>query len=126
MPIGGNDATVLVVDDDSSVRHGVARLVRSAGFSARTFSSPDQFLKSPLPAAPACLVLDVLMDGLDGLQVQEALRNNDRQIPIVFLSGHGDVPKTAKAMKSGADDFLEKPFRPKELIGAIERALERD
>ena len=120
------DVTVVVVDDDSSVRQGVARLARSAGFSTRTFASPTQFLKQPLPEGPACLVLDVFMDELTGLDVQEKLLGNERRIPIIFLSGHGDVPMTAKAMKRGADDFLEKPFEPTELIGAIIRAVEHD
>jgi FixJ family two-component response regulator len=120
------DGTVLVVDDDRSVRRGVARLVRAAGYSAKTFSSPARFLKQPLPLGPACLVLDVFMDGLDGLQVQQALRRNQRRIPIVFLSGQANVPIAAKAMKSGADDFIEKPFRPAELMGAVGRAVERD
>jgi FixJ family two-component response regulator len=120
------EATVLVVDDDESVRQGIARLARASGFAARTFSSPNRFLRQPLPAGPACLVLDLMMDGLNGLEVQERLRRDPRQIPIVFLSGHGDVPVTARAMKGGADDFLEKPFRPTDLIGAIRRALARD
>jgi FixJ family two-component response regulator len=121
-----SDVTVVVVDDDSSVRHGVARLARSAGFSTRTFASPTQFLKQPLPQSPACLVLDVFMDELTGLDVQERLLGAERKIPIIFLSGHGDVPMTAKAMKRGAMDFLEKPFEPTELIGAIIRAVEND
>ncbi len=121
-----DDATVLVVDDDSSVRQGVARLARSAGFASRTFASPDQFLKEPLPQGPACVVLDMCMDGLNGLEVQEALRLNRRQIPIVFLSGHGNVATATKAIKGGADDFLEKPFQPKALMEAIRHAIEHD
>jgi FixJ family two-component response regulator len=121
-----NDGTVFVVDDDVSVRHGVARLLRAAGYSAKTFSSPGQFLKQPLPAGPACLVLDVCMDGLNGLEVQQALRGNPRNLPIVFLSGQADVPIATKAMKGGADDFLEKPFRPEALIGAVGHAIDRD
>jgi FixJ family two-component response regulator len=120
------DATVFVLDDDVSVRNGVARLLRAAGFSARTFSSPSRFLKEPLPAGPACLVLDMLMEGLDGLGVQQALQQGDRNIPIVFLSGNSDIPMATKAMKWGAEDFLEKPFEPKDLMGAIRRAVERD
>jgi RNA polymerase sigma factor (sigma-70 family) len=119
-------ATVLVVDDDSSVRQSVARLVRSHGYTTRTFCSSSQFLKQPLPIGPSCLVLDVFMDGENGLDLQEKLGGNQRQIPIVFLSGRGDVPMTAKAMKRGATDFLEKPFRPTDLIDAIQRAVERD
>jgi FixJ family two-component response regulator len=121
-----DSATVYVLDDDTSVRQGVARLIRSAGYSARTFSSPNQFLKQPPPDGPACLVLDVFMDDLNGLEVQQALLQNQRNLPIVFLSGHADVPMTVKAMKCGAEDFLEKPFHPTALIGAIRRAVERD
>ena len=119
-------ATVFVLDDDASVRQGVARLVRANGYAARTFSSPDRFLKEPLPPGPACLVLDMLMEGLDGLGVQQMLLRNDRDLPIVFLSGNSDIPMVTAAMKRGADDFLEKPFQPKDLMGAIRRAVERD
>lgn len=120
------DGTVVVVDDDQSVRQSVARLVRAAGYSAKTFSSPVQFLKQPLPPGPACLVLDFFMDGLNGLEVQQALHGNARNIPIVFLSGHGDVRIATTAMKGGADDFLEKPFKPDQLMGAVRHAIECD
>lgn len=121
-----HDGTVLVVDDDAGVRQGVARLLRAAGYSAKTFASPNQFLKQPLPDGPACLVLDFSMDGLNGLEVQQALQSNARQIPIVFLSGHADVPIAINAMKAGADDFIEKPFQPEKLMGAVEQAIARD
>src|SRR4051812_34348414 len=121
-----NDGTVLVVDDDQSVRQGVARLLRAAGYCAKTFSSPLQFLKQPLPPGPACVVLDMMMDGADGLEVQQTLRRNPRQIPIVFLSGQADVPLATRAMKGGAEDFLEKPFRPDQLMGAVRHAIASD
>src|SRR5688572_21570339 len=98
MSDNSNDGVVLVVDDDVSVRQGVARLLRAAGYSAKTFSSPSHFLKQPLPTGPACLILDFYMDGLNGLEVQQALRQNARHIPIVFLSGQADVPIATKAM----------------------------
>ena len=121
-----DEATVLVVDDDQSVRRGIARLARGSGFAARTYSSPRRFLGQPLPTGPACLVLDMVMDGVNGLEVQERLQQDPRQIPIVFLSGQADIPMAARAMKGGAADFLEKPFCPLDLIGAIRRAVERD
>jgi RNA polymerase sigma factor (sigma-70 family) len=124
--MAANDATVFVLDDDASVRQGVARLIRSAGYSARTFSSPNRLLKEPPPPGPACLVLDMLMDGMDGLGVQDALRRNGRHIPIVFLSGGSNIPMATKAMKGGADDFLVKPFSAKDLLGAIRKAVEND
>src|SRR4051812_22047114 len=97
------DATILVLDDDVSVRHGVARLLRAAGYSAKTFSSSKRFLEAPLPAGPACLVLDMELGGLDGLGVQDALQRNHRHIPIVFLSGESNIPMATKAMKNGAE-----------------------
>jgi RNA polymerase sigma factor (sigma-70 family) len=121
-----HDATVLVVDDDPPVRRGVSRLVRAAGFSVKTFGSPQEFLRYELPQGPACVVLDMCMDGLTGIDVQNALHERPRHIPIVFLSGHGTIPTATTTIKHGAEDFLEKPFRPKELIAAIRRAIEHD
>jgi len=121
-----DDATVLVVDDDPIVRRSVARLAQAAGFAVKTFASPIEFLSEPLPKGPACVVLDMCMEGMTGLQVQDALSKNERHIPIVFLSGHGTIPDAAAGFKHGAQDFLEKPFRPKELIAAITRAIEQD
>ena len=121
-----NDATVLIVDDDASVRRGVARLVRAAGFSAKTFASPAEFLGCELPEGPACVLLDMQMDGLNGLEVQNALQRNARQVPVVFLSGHGTIPVATAGIKHGAEDFLEKPVSPKTLIEAIRRAVEHD
>jgi RNA polymerase sigma factor (sigma-70 family) len=119
-------ATVLLVDDDPAVRRGVSRLVRSAGFAVRTFASPEDFLRQELPAGPACVLLDLRMEGMNGLQVQDALSRNDRAMPVVFLSGHGTIPAAAAGFKQGAQDFLEKPVRPNELIDALHRAIARD
>ena len=121
-----NNATVLIVDDDASVRNSVARLARAAGHVVQAFASPVQFLEQPLPAGPACLVLDFQMDGLNGLEVQQALQDNGRRVPIVFLSGHGNISTAIEAMKKGAGDFLEKPFQPRRLLQAIAHALEQD
>src|SRR5690349_39407 len=110
-----NCATVLVVDDDAVVRRSVSRLVRAAGFEAKTFSSPRKFLRYELPNGPACVVLDVCMDELSGLDVQDALRKRSRHVPIVFLSGHGTIPTATATIKHGAEEFLEKPVRPKAL-----------
>src|SRR5436190_20434843 len=118
--------TVLVVDDDSAVRRSVSRLIRAAGLGVRTFSSPGDFLCQDLPAGPACVVLDVYMDGMTGLEVQDALRRSARQLPIVFISGSATVPTTAACFKGGAEDFLEKPVRAKELLDAVHRAIEHD
>src|SRR5206468_6787352 len=115
-----------VVDDEQSLRRAVSRLVRAAGFSARTFASPEEFLRQELPDGPACVVLDMCMDGLSGLDVQNVLRQSPRQIPIVFLSGHGTIPAATMSIKHGADDFLEKPIRPKELMKAIRHAIDHD
>jgi len=126
-PTPGQDArTVIVVDDDSSVRRSVARLIHSAGLGVQTFASPAEFLDQDLPPGPACVVLDMYMDGMTGLEVQDTLRRKARQVPIVFLSGSGTVPVTAACFRGGAEDFLEKPVKAKELLGAIHRALDHD
>jgi FixJ family two-component response regulator len=119
-------ATVLVVDDDAAIRQSVSRLMRAAGYSVKTFASPAEFLKFPLPDEPACVLLDMCMDGMTGLEVQDRLRQGDRHVPVVFLSAHGTVPTAALGFKHGADDFLEKPVRPDELLDAVGRAIERD
>jgi FixJ family two-component response regulator len=123
---GARATTVLVVDDDPAIRRSVARLIRSAGFDARTFASPVEFLRHPLPDGPSCVLLDMCMDGMTGLEVQQALRRNARHIPIVFLSGRATIPIAAAGFKQGADDFLEKPARPQQLIEAVSRAIEHD
>ena len=120
------DATVMVVDDDPMIRRSIARLMRSAGIAVRTFASPVHFLREELPAGPACVLLDMCMEGMTGLEVQEALRRNERHVPIVFLSAHGTIPTAARSFKHGAEDFLEKPVRPDELLEVIHRAIEHD
>src|SRR5215218_3018560 len=115
------DATVLIVDDDAATRRSVARLVRSVGFEVKTFASPEAFLRFELPAGPTCVLLDMCMEGMTGLEVQEALRRGDRHVPVVFLSGRSTISKAVAGVRDGAQDFLEKPFRPGELIEALTR-----
>jgi len=112
-----------IVDDDASVRKGLARLVKSAGYRVEVFESAREFLARPTREDPSCLILDVRMPGLTGLELQEALAIAGRRMSIVFVSGHGDVVGSVKAMKRGAIDFLTKPVDSEELLGAIERAV---
>jgi RNA polymerase sigma factor (sigma-70 family) len=118
--------TVYVVDDDPSVRNGLRRLLSSAGFACQTFGSGDEFLKVPRSSGPACLVLDLRLPGVSGLDLQRQLAALDRSLPIIFITGHGDIPATVRAMKAGASEFLTKPLREPELLEAIRKALERD
>jgi FixJ family two-component response regulator len=120
------DATVLVVDDDAATRRSVARLVRSVGFGVKTFASPAAFLRDEMPAGPTCVLLDMYMEGMTGLEVQNELRRSDRHVPVVFLSGRSTISTAVAGVRDGAEDFLEKPFRPSELIEVLSRALERD
>jgi FixJ family two-component response regulator len=117
---------VFVVDDDPSVRGALSSLIRSVGLSVKTFSSAQEFLTSERPDAPACLVLDVRLPGLSGLDLQRELAATHSSIPIIFITGHGDIPMTVEAMKAGAVEFLTKPFRDQELLDAIQQAIERD
>ena len=114
---------VYVVDDDKSVRRSLARLMRSAGLAAETFPSAQAFLDRQLPDRTACLVLDVRLPGLSGLDLQGALSETERSVPIIFITGHGSVPMSVQAMKRGAVDFLQKPFDEDDLLAAIGRAL---
>ena len=116
-------SVVVIVDDDASFRSFLVRLIGTVGIKTLEFSSAEDFLKAKLPDAPTCLVLDVQMPGLSGLDLQKELSRGDRRLPIIFITGHGDIPMTVKAMKSGAADFLTKPFRDQDLIDAIQRAL---
>ena len=118
--------TVLVVDDDASVRKALARLIQSAGWQARTFASAGEFLDHVPPAGPACLVLDVRMPGLSGLDLQAEMASRNLQTPIIFITGHGNVPMSVQAMKGGAVDFLIKPFKDQDLLGVIQEALQKD
>ena len=117
---------VLVVDDDVSIRKAVSLLIRSVDLDVEVFSSAREFLAHPLPARPACIVLDLRMPGQSGLDLQETLKRAGREIPIVFLTSHGDVYSSVRAMKAGAVDFLEKPFSDQVLIDTIQRALDHD
>ena len=117
------DAVVYVVDDDASVRKALSRLIASVGMSVHTFSSADEFLREDLPDLPACLVLDVRMPGTSGLDLQSTLAARERPLPIVFISGHGNVPMTVRAMKAGAVEFLEKPFDDQRLLDAIHEGI---
>ncbi len=122
----GADPVVFIVDDDEMVRRGLARLVRSAGLAAETFSSPRELLAQGRREAAGCIVLDLNMPDLDGLQAQEALTQAGYTLPVVFLTGHGDVSSSVTAMKAGAIDFLVKPVEHGELLDAIQRAVERN
>jgi FixJ family two-component response regulator len=120
------NATVLVVDDDPDLRASVGRLLRSIGINAQLFASIPDFLKSAPPDGPTCLVLDVRLPGQSGLDLQRELATANREIPIIFITGHGDIPMSVQAMKGGAIEFLTKPFRDQELLDAIQLGLSRD
>jgi FixJ family two-component response regulator len=117
---------VFVVDDDESVREAVKRLLASVGLRAEGFGSTREFLNSKRPEAPACLVLDVRLPDVSGLELQRELAEANIQIPIIFITGHGDIPMSVRAMKAGAVEFLTKPFRGQELLDAIQEAIARD
>jgi FixJ family two-component response regulator len=117
---------VFVVDDDPLVRDSVSDLLDSAGFAVRTFGSAREFAQSKRPDLPACLILDVKLPGLSGLDLQAELANSGVEIPVIFLTGHADIPMTVRAMKGGAVEFLTKPFRKQELLDAVQEALRRD
>ncbi|HXI72407.1 MAG TPA: response regulator transcription factor [Verrucomicrobiae bacterium] len=117
---------VFIVDDDPSVRRSTERLIRSAGLKVQTFASAREFLKHPRIEGPACLVLDVRMPGLSGMDLQRELIQAGIRIPIIFITGHGDIPMSVRAMKAGAVEFLTKPYRSRALLDAIHAAIERD
>ncbi len=117
---------VFVVDDDASVRDAVKRLIASVGLRVETFGSTREFLSAKRPEAPACLVLDVRLPDSSGLELQRDLSEANIQIPIIFITGHADVPMTVRAMKAGAVEFLTKPFRGQELLDAIQEAIAKD
>jgi FixJ family two-component response regulator len=118
--------TVFVVDDDPSVRASIEGLLKSASLRSECFGTAEEFLSSKRPDGPSCLVLDVSLPGVNGLDFQRELADAGIRIPIIFITGHGDIPMTVKAMKSGAVEFLTKPFLDDELLNAIHQALERD
>jgi len=120
------DPVVFVIDDDRMIREGLQSLIRSVGLRVETFASAQEFLGAKRPDAPACLVLDVRMPGLSGLDLQLKLRDDGIPIPIIFITGHGDIPMSVRAMKEGAHEFLTKPVRGQDLLDAVQKALASD
>jgi FixJ family two-component response regulator len=120
------EAIVFIVDDDASMRESLRNLIRSVGVRVELFASAQEFLQSKRPDVPSCLVLDVRLPGLSGLDLQRRTSDAGMEIPIVFITGHGDIPMSVRAMKAGAVEFLTKPFREQDLLDAIQQALERD
>ena len=119
-------ATVFVIDDDAGVRASIQGLLKSVGLRSESFARPQEFLGTKRPGGPSCLILDVRLPGINGLDFQRELADAGVRIPIIFITGHGDIPMTVKAMKSGAIEFLTKPFRDQDLLDAINQALDRD
>lgn len=120
------DPIVLIVDDDAMVREGMQSLVRSIGLRVQMFASAAEFLSAKIPDVPKCLILDVRMPGQSGLDLHRQLKQADKEIPTIFISGHGDIPMTVRAMKQGAMEFLTKPVRGQDLLDAVQNAIERD
>jgi len=120
------DAMVFVIDDDESIREALKSLIRSVGLGVKTFASAHEFLQSERADVSSCLILDVRMPGLSGLDLQSELAQANVHVPIIFITGHGDIPMSVRAMKAGAIEFLTKPFRDQDLLDAIQQALERD
>ena len=121
-----DSAIVYIVDDDNRMRAATQRLLKTVGLHSESFATPEAFLSHKLPGGPSCLLLDVRLPGMSGLDVQRKLADMGISIPIIFITGHGDIPMTVQAMKSGAIEFLTKPFRDQDLIDAIQQALKRD
>jgi FixJ family two-component response regulator len=121
-----DDSAIVVVDDDVSVREALKNLFRSVGLKVETFSTAQEFFSSKRSSAPACLVLDVRLPGLSGLDAQRQLAEANSEIPIVFITAHGDIPMSVRAMKAGAVEFLPKPFRDQDLLDAVRQAIDRD
>ena len=119
-------STVFVVDDDPSVRAAIQGMLKSVGLRSETFATPQEFLRSKRPDEPSCLILDVRLPGINGLDFQRELADEGIRIPIIFITGYGDIPMSVRAMKSGAVEFLTKPFQDQDLLDAIHQALERD
>ena len=117
------EALVYVVDDDSSAREGVARLIRSAGLLTKTFASGEEFLAAPRPKVPSCLVLDLNLPGISGLDLQHELAKSGSQLPIIFITGHGDIPMAVRAVRAGAANFLTKPFDDEDLLNTIRQSI---
>src|ERR1700752_5050315 len=119
-------ATVFIVDDDDRMRAATQRLLKTVSLHSEAFATPQEFLRHKLPDVASCLILDVRLPGMSGLGVQRKLKERRVTIPIIFITGHGDIPMTVKAMKSGAEEFLTKPFRDQDLVDAIQQALQRE
>jgi FixJ family two-component response regulator len=119
-------STVFVIDDDPLVREAIQGMLKSVGLRSETFGTPQEFLRSKRPDGPSCLILDVRLPGVNGLEFQRELADAGIRIPIIFITGHGDIPMSVKAMKSGAVEFLTKPFHDQDLLDAIHQALDRD
>jgi len=117
---------VFIIDDDAAIRASIQGLLKSAGLQSEGFESAEEFLRTKLPDGPSCLILDVSLPGINGLEFQQQLRDAGLQVPIIFITGHGDIPMSVKAMKSGALEFLTKPFRDDTLLEAIRQALAKD
>jgi FixJ family two-component response regulator len=126
MPVPSERPIVFVVDDDAVVRESIEDLLQSVGLDVRLFASPEDFLQARCPDVPGCLVLDVRLPEQSGLEFQRELVGTEKQLPIVFITGHGDIPMSVRAMKSGAVEFLTKPFRDQDLLDAIQAAIARD
>jgi FixJ family two-component response regulator len=124
--IPGDIPTVFIVDDDPSMRAAIRGLLKSASLRSESFGTAEEFLRGKRPGGPSCLVLDISLPGVNGLEFQRQLADAGIQIPIIFVTGHGDIPMTVKAMKSGAVEFLTKPFEDQDLLNAIHQALDRD
>jgi len=124
--VSTEDPVVFVVDDDQAIREATRSLLSSVGLRVETFRTAQEFLRSQRPDAPACLVLDVRLPGLSGLDLQRDLAQLGASIPIVFMTGHGDIPMSVQAMKAGAVEFLTKPFRDQQLLDAVQQAIDRD
>ena len=120
------DALITVIDDDASFRRSTARLIAAAGHKVQTFANAGEYLRSKHPGTTSCIVLDVFMPGLSGLELQQKLAKAGAQIPLIFVTGHGDIPTSVRAMKAGAIEFLTKPFRDRDLLNSIEQAIQRD
>jgi FixJ family two-component response regulator len=125
-PAPDSQSIVFVIDDDASLRNALSNLFRSVGLRAELFGSTPEFLQSKLPDVPSCLVLDIRLPGPSGLDFQAELAQANIHIPIIFITGHGDIPMTVRAMKAGAIDFLTKPFRDQDMLDAVAAAIERD
>jgi FixJ family two-component response regulator len=125
-PTKGNEAVVYVIDDDASIREGLARLFRSIDLCAELFTSAKELLQRKLPPVPSCFVIDVRLPGLSGFELHTELTRSNIRIPIVFITAHGDIPMSVRAMKGGAVDFLTKPFRDQDILDAVAAAISRD